>query len=260
MNNIKVIILAGGYGTRLGRLTNDVPKPMVRIGSYPILWHIMKIYSHWGFKDFIIPLGYKSYVIKDYFCNYKNHVSDFTVDLQKNEIVYENKENFEDWRVSLINTGTKTLKGGRLKRIEKYLDNDVNMLTYGDGLADINLKNLLNFHKSHGKIITISGVRPPARFGELTEEKKLVTTFDEKPQSSVGLINGGFMVFHNEFMRYLTTDITCDFETSAMIDLVNDGEVMVYKHDGNWACIDHERDLDHLNNLWSNNEAFWRVW
>ncbi len=257
---MKVIILAGGWGTRLGKIADLIPKPMVKIGNHPIIWHIMKIYSHYGFNDFIICLGVKGEVIKDYFYNFEMNNNDFTINLSNNEIEFHKKDDKINWNVSLIDTGIETLKGGRIKRIERYLDPEMNMVTYGDGVADINIKNLVDFHKSHQKITTITGVHPPARFGEIIEERSNLISFREKPQTSTGLINGGFMVFRNELLDYLTTDETCDLERGPLERLSMKGEVMVYKHKGLWECVDHERDLEHLNFLWKNNQAFWKVW
>jgi glucose-1-phosphate cytidylyltransferase len=256
---MKVIILAGGWGTRLGLLSESMPKPMVAIGKKPILWHIMKIYSHYGFNDFIIALGVKGHVIKDYFYNFESRSNDFTVNLSSGDIKYHNKHNESDWKVTLVDTGLNTLKGGRIKMLEKYLTDDINMITYGDGIADVNIKKLAEYHKSHGKTITITGVRPSARFGELIEKDGQLTSFAEKPQTSTGLINGGFMVFNCNLLDYLTPDEECDFEFDALEQLTADGEVMVYKHAGQWECIDHERDVDHLNTLWKKN-PFWKKW
>jgi len=256
---LKVIILAGGWGTRLGHLSELIPKPMVFIGGKPILWHIMKIYSYYGYNDFIICLGVKGEIIKDYFYHYDMKNNDFTIDLSNRNIQYY-KNNDENWKVSLIDTGLNTLKGGRIKRVEKYLDTDINLLTYGDGVADINLPKLVEFHKSHGKIITLTGVHPPSRFGELNQKNGKVLKFQEKPQTSIGLINGGFMVFNKKLVDYLTPDENCDFEHGPLEQLTKEGEVMVYKHEGNWACMDHERDVDYLNELWIENKAFWKVW
>ncbi len=257
---MKVIVLAGGWGTRLGRLTELIPKPMVKIGNKPILWHIMKIYAHYGYKDFIICLGVRGEIIKDYFYNYYIQNNDFTMDLSNENIQFHNINDKLDWKVTLIDTGLNTLKGGRIKRVEKYLDPEMNMLTYGDGLANININNLIEFHKSHGKIITITGVHPPSRFGELYEKSGKVLTFEEKPQTSVGLINGGFMVFNNDLLDYLSADEDCDFEHGPLEDLAKKGEVMVYKYDGSWSCMDHERDVIYLNKLWNTNRAFWNNW
>lgn len=257
---MKVVILAGGWGTRLGHLTDIIPKPMVKIGNKPILWHIMKIYSTFGFNDFIICLGVKGEIIKDYFYHYDIKNNDFTIDIKNRNIHFYKQNEDENWKVSLIETGLNTLKGGRIKRIEKYLDPDMNMLTYGDGLADINIKELVDFHKSSGKAMTITGVHAPARFGELVEKKGQIITYMEKPQTSVGLINGGFMVFNNSILDMLTPDENCDFENDLLIKLTAMGELMVYKHEGNWECMDHERDVDHLNKLWFKNNAFWKMW
>ena len=257
---MKVIILAGGWGTRLGNRTELIPKPLVKIGNKPILWHIMKIYSHYGFNDFIICLGVKGDIIKDYFYHYDVKNNDFIIDLLNGNIEFYNNHQEKNWRVSLINTGLNTLKGGRIKRVEKYLDPEINMLTYGDGVADIDIRKLVEFHKSHGKIFTITGVHAPSRFGELIEKDGKVFSFAEKPQTSVGLINGGFMVFNNTFLDYLQPDEDCDLERGAIEELSSKGQVMIYKHEGNWECMDHERDVKHLNNLWNKNNAFWKVW
>tara|TARA_B100001250_G_scaffold32052_1_gene26225 strand:+ start:16081 stop:16869 length:789 start_codon:yes stop_codon:yes gene_type:complete len=257
---LKVIILAGGWGTRLGRQSEEVPKPMVKIGNKPVVWHIMKTYSHYGFNNFIISCGVKANVIKNYFANYKSFNEDFTINMQNEKIEYHSNHNERDWIVSLVDTGLNTLKGARIKRLEEYLDDEINMVTYGDGVADINIAELLSFHKSHGKTITITGVHPNARFGELIEKNGKVLSFEEKPQTSVGLINGGYMVFNKNLLNYLNTDENCDLEIGPLEKLTKLGEVMVYKHDGKWECMDHERDVIRLNNLWNNNNAFWKVW
>ena len=257
---MKTIILAGGWGTRLGQLSEVIPKPMVPIGGKPVLWHIMKIYSHYGFNDFIIALGVKGEVVKEYFFNFEALNNDFTVDLITNEVTYHNKHNEAKWKVTLVDTGLNTLKGGRIKRVEKYLDNSINMLTYGDGVSDIDINALLKFHKSHEKLITLSGVCAPSRFGELIENGGIVQSFTEKPQLSVGIINGGFMVFNIDLLTYLSEDEDCDFEIGALEKLAKTGEVMVYKHRGNWDCMDNERDVAHLNKLWNEKHAFWKVW
>ena len=255
---MKVIILAGGWGTRLGRQTNSIPKPMVLVGNKPILWHIMKIFSSYNYKNFIISCGVKAHVIKSYFANYRDHNQDYTIDLKSSQIIYHKKDlDAEDWKVSLIDTGLNTLKGARIKRLEDYLIDDLNMVTYGDCVSDVNIHKLVEFHKSHGKILTITGVRPSARFGELIEVNGKVTSFKEKPQTSVGLINGGFMIFNKKLLSYLTEKESCDFESGAVEMLANKGEVMVYKHKGNWECMDHERDVQHLNKLWETGGAFW---
>jgi len=254
---MKVVILAGGWGTRLGKQADLKPKPMALIGNKPIIWHIMQIYSKYGYKDFIISCGVKSHIIKDFFMNYETLNSDFTIDLSDNSIEYHQEHKENDWKVTIIDTGLNTLKGGRLKRIEKYLDEGTNMITYGDGLANINIKKLVEFHDSHKKAVTITGVHPPARFGELKEENNVVYSFTEKPQTSIGLVNGGFMVFEKKLLDNLDTSTNCDLEFGALEKLANEGEVMVYKHEDRWECMDHERDFVRLNKLWNNNEAFW---
>jgi len=259
-DNVKVVILAGGYGSRLGTITDIIPKPMVQIGGKPILWHIMKIYSHYGFNDFIICLGYKGEVIKNYFYNYNCFNSDFTIDLSNKEIEYHNGNSENNWKITLVDTGINTLKGGRIKRIEKYLDSKTNMLTYGDGVGNINLKELLKFHQSRKKMVTVTGVYPPSLFGEIIEKNGKVVSFNEKPQTSKGFINGGFMVFDKEMLNYLTKDEDCDFEFGTLEKLAKKGQVMAYQHKGPWECVDTQRDIDHLNKLWSQNKAFWKVW
>ena len=256
---MKVIILAGGWGTRLGKLTAEIPKPMVKIGGKPILWHIMKSYSSYGYNEFIIALGVMSDVIKNYFINYEMQNSDFTISLSNGDVEYHNSCR-ENWKVTLVDTGINTLKGGRLKRVSKYLNDDTNMLTYGDGLTDANINHILKFHKAHKKIVTMTGVYPPARFGELSEEDGKVIKFQEKPQASTGLINGGYMVFNERLLDFLSEDENCDLEFGAIEKLTKKNEVMVYKHEGNWECMDHERDVVHLNKLWIKGSAFWKKW
>jgi glucose-1-phosphate cytidylyltransferase len=257
----KVVILCGGLGTRLKEETDIKPKPMVVIGNKPILWHIMKIYSHYGFNDFILCLGYKGEVIKEYFLNYDFLNSDFTIKLAPQKTVTVHKTSEEsDWRITLSDTGTNALKGARLKRIEKYIKEDTFMVTYGDGVGNIDIKKLLEFHNSHGKMATVTGVRPPSRFGEMETKDDKVLLFTEKPQASAGLINGGFFVFNRKFFECLTDDDNCDFERGILEDIAARGELMVYKHDGDWACMDTFRDVEYLNKLWQNNEAFWKIW
>lgn len=257
---MKLVILAGGFGTRLGERTAVIPKPMVQIGTKPVLWHIMKIYSHYGINDFIICIGYKGDVIKDYFLHYRSRNSDFTVDLSDDSVHFHNGHDEDGWKVTLVDTGLNTLKGGRLKRVEKYLDDDVNLLTYGDGVSNIPIDRLIEFHKEKGKVVTVSGVHPPARFGELLANGDVLASFQEKPQTSQGMINGGFMVFNIELLDYLTEDEHCDLEAGALEELARQGKVSVYKHDGLWACMDHERDVKYLNDLWNKGKAFWKVW
>ena len=251
----KVIILAGGKGKRLGELTDQTPKPLMKIGGYPIIWHIMKIYASYGFKEFILCLGYKADLIKSYFFHYNSRKNDFTIDLANSNIEFHNNVS-EDWKVSLIDTGLNTPKGGRVKKIEPYLDSDINMLTYADGLADINIRELLEFHKHHGKALTITGVPHSSKFGEIIEKSGKVLSFKEKPNAS--LINGGFMVFNNKFLERLNNN--SKLEKTILRELSKQGEVMVYKHKGNWACMDNFKDFLHLNSLWEQNKAFWKNW
>lgn len=256
---MKTIILAGGFGTRLGNLTETLPKPMLKIGNKPILWHIMKIYSYYGYNEFIISLGYKADIIKEYFINYKYYNSDFTINFFDGSIEIHNYYEEDNWKITLMDTGLNTLKGARIKRLENYLD-DLNMVTYGDGVADINIRELVEFHKRHNKIITITGVHPPARFGELLENNNQLVSFQEKPQISTGFINGGFMVFSKKLLDYLSIDENCDLEYGTLESLALTGEIMIYKHEKNWACVDTERELVYLNELWKNNRAFWKCW
>ena len=257
---MKVVILAGGHGTRLGHLSENIPKPMVKIGNKPVLWHIMKIYSSYGFNDFIIALGVKSKIIKEYFFNYEMLNSDFRISLSDGTIEYYGNKVKENWNVTLVDTGINSLKGARLKKVSHYLDDNINMLTYGDGVSNVDISNLIEFHKSHGKIVTLTGVYPPARFGELNEQDGRVITFEEKPQASTGLINGGFMVFNKELCNHLTEDEDCDLEFGAIEKLTRENQVMVYRHEGDWECMDNERDVNHLNEVWKQKKAFWKTW
>lgn len=259
-NNIKVIILCGGIGTRLREETEYKPKPMIEIGGKPILWHVMKIYSAYAFQDFILCLGYKGETIKNYFYNYEILSNDFTLELGRHgHIEIHSKREEKGWRITLADTGEIALKGSRIKKIEKYVTDDLFMLTYGDGLADINLHELLSFHKSHGRIGTVTGVRPPSRFGEMIVRDNKVGSFIEKPQVSVGMINGGFFVFNRKFFDYLSEDDDCDFEKGPLEQLAKDGELMVYQHKGDWECMDTFRDMQFLNKLWQEGKAFWKI-
>jgi len=259
--NMKVAILCGGMGTRLREETEFKPKPLVKIGNHPILWHIMKIYSHYGLHNFILCLGYKGEMIKEYFYHYEIMNNDFTIKLGNMQgIDIHNCHEEAGWQITLCNTGDNAQKGARLKRIEKYVDTETIMVTYGDGVADININDLLNFHQSHGKLATVTGVRPLSRFGELTVEGSRVLAFSEKPQSSGGLINGGFFVFHRGFFDYLEDHDACDLEYGALEEIARRGELMVYRHEGFWACMDTYRDMEYLNKLWNCGEATWKVW
>lgn len=258
---MKVVILCGGQGARLREETEFRPKPMVRIGTKPILWHIMKLYAHHGFKDFVLCLGYKGEVIKEYFYNYELYNHDFSVCLGKTrKVEIHNSHDQMDWRVTLIDTGEMALKGARVKRIEHLIDGDEFMLTYGDGVGNVDLHRLLEFHKSNGKIATVTGVRPPSLFGELKVKGNQVELFTEKPQTSSGLISGGFFVFSRAIFDYLSPDEDCDLERGPLETLAQERQLMVYEHTGDWACVDTYRDLQHMNHLWSTGQAFWKVW
>jgi glucose-1-phosphate cytidylyltransferase len=261
-SNVQTVILCGGLGTRLREETEFRPKPMVNIGNRPILWHIMKIYAHYGFRDFILALGYKGEIIKDYFCHYELMNSDLTIELGKPENVYiHNCHDETGWRVTLANTGARTLKGGRLKRVERYITGDTFMVTYGDGVANVDINQLLDFHRSHGRIATLTGVSAMARFGELHIDGIKVTSFEEKPQiAQGGCINGGFFVFDRKIFDYLTEDERCDLEYGALEELAHEGELFVYKHKGFWACMDNLRDVEYLNRIWTEGRGEWKVW
>jgi glucose-1-phosphate cytidylyltransferase len=261
MENIKIIILAGGKGTRIAEESEFRPKPMIKVGGKPILWHIMKIYASYGFTDFVFCLGYKGEMIKEHFLNYKALNSDFTITLGDRDSIKIHGSNSEDhWTVTLANTGLETMTGSRMKKIERYIDGDIFMLTYGDGVADINIKELLSFHLSHKKIGTVTGVHPPSRFGELAISDKHVSAFTEKPNVNEGHINGGFFVFDRRIFDYVTEDDNCILEKEPLENLARDKELMVYFHDGFWQCMDTMRDMALLNKLWKQNQAPWKIW
>ena len=245
---MKVIILAGGFGTRLSEYTNLIPKPMVTIGGKPILWHIMNTYAHFGHNDFYIALGYKSELIKDYFLNYRALNADFTVDLESGDITHHQVES-NNWKVTLVNTGEDSMTGGRVKRMQSYIGNEPFLLTYGDGVADINLEKLLSFHNDHGKMVTVSAVRPAARFGELEMHGNKVSNFQEKPQLHEGWINGGYFVINPEFFELIDGDTTM-LEREPLEKATKAGELMAYKHNGFWHCMDTKRDHELLESLW----------
>jgi glucose-1-phosphate cytidylyltransferase len=258
---MKVVIFAGGLGTRIAEETDTRPKPMVEIGGKPILWHIMKIYSHYGFDEFIICLGYKGYLIKEYFMHYYLHNSDITIELGNNklDVHYSNTESF---KVTLVDTGQSTKTAGRLKKIRKYLGNEDFMLTYGDGVADVDLDALLKFHKAHGKIATLTAVQPEARFGGMElEETGVVSRFKEKPKGDGKWINGGFFVLRPEVFNFLEKDMeNVMWEDDPMENLAREGQLMAYRHKGFWKCMDAMRDKLELEALWQNNQAKWKIW
>lgn len=255
---MKAVIFAGGLGTRLSEETHLRPKPMVEIGGKPILWHIMKIYSAYGINDFLILCGYKQEVIKEYFCNFLMHASDMTVDVGKNKITYLN-EKTEPWKITMVDTGLETQTGGRLKRAAKYLGNEDFCLTYGDGVSDIDIRELVKFHKSHGKLATVSAVYPDSRFGALDMEGNRVRSFKEKPAFAEGKINGGFFVMSPKVVEYIRDDKTA-LEHRPMSQLAREGELMAFRHDGFWKPMDTLRDKTQLEKMWESDDAPWRVW
>jgi len=255
---VKVVILAGGLGTRLAEETEVKPKPMVEVGGQPILWHIMKHYAHFGMKEFFVALGYKGEVIKRYFLDYYRLDGNLTIDFSSGEVEMRGKE-YKDWILHLMDTGQGTDKGGRIKRLEPWLRDGTFMLTYGDGVANVDLRALLEFHLSHGRIATVTAVRPPARFGGLTFDGELVVDFTEKPQIGEGWINGGFIVFEPEVFGYLDGDDSA-LEADAMERLAADGQLAAYRHDRFWQCMDTLRDKHLLEALWQKGQAPWKVW
>lgn len=260
-NKLKVVILCGGLGTRLREETEFRPKPMVNIGSRPILWHIMKYYSHFDYKDFILALGYKGEMIKNYFCHYELMNNDVTIELGKTEKMHIHHSHDETgWKITLADTGEKTLKGGRLKKVQKYIEDETFMMTYGDGIADVDINALYTFHRSHGRLATVTGISPASRFGELKINGDQVESFFEKPNNTDGLVNGGFFVFNRLIFDYLTIDDHCDLEIGALEKIANEGQLMVYKHPGFWACMDTLRDMEYLNKIWNDKTAKWKKW
>ena len=256
---MKLVILAGGLGTRISEETHLKPKPMIEIGGRPILWHIMKIYSAHGVNDFIICCGYKGYVIKEYFANYFLHMSDVTFDMTSNQMNVHHR-NAEPWRVTLVDTGDETLTGGRLKRVANYLKNDsVFFFTYGDGVADINVTAQLNFHRQHGKLATVTAVQPPGRYGSLVRYGNGVSGFQEKPPGDGAWINGGFFVLSPEVINFIDGDDTA-WEGQPLEILAAKGELQAYEHSGFWQAMDTLRDKTHLEVLWSSGKAPWRSW
>jgi len=253
---MKVIILAGGYGTRLSEYTESIPKPMVSIGGKPILWHIMSTYAKFDHKDFYLALGYKAEIIKEYFLNYKTLNSDFTVNLSNGDIDAHQKD-MVDWRVTLLDTGLNSMTGGRVKRMKNFIGKEPFLLTYGDGVADIDINALIKFHKSHGKMVTVSAVHPGARFGELDINNNIVTSFKEKPQVTQGGINGGYFIIEPDFFDLIEDDNSI-LEKEPLEQAAKMGELMAYKHEGFWQCMDTKRDRDSLEDLWETDSAPWK--
>lgn len=258
---IPVVILCGGMGTRLREETESKPKPLVEVGSHPILWHIMSLYSHYGFRDFILCLGYKGALIKQFFLNYEVMNADCVIELGKNRgPTIHGTNHTPNWVITLADTGEHAMTGARLRQIAKYITGDTFMLTYGDGVANIDLQRLLAFHRSHGRIATVTGVHPSSRFGELIVEKDRVVKFGEKPQVREGYVNGGFFVFDRRVFEYLDHDEACVLEGAPLERLAEDGELRVYHHAGFWQCMDTYRDYKLLNEMWAAGKAEWRVW
>jgi len=257
----QLAILAGGFGTRISEESHLRPKPMIEIGGMPILWHIMKHYHRYGVNDFIILAGYKQHVIKEYFANYFLHTSDISFDFSGNDRVQVvHKRNSEKWRVTVVDTGLNTMTGGRIKRVRDYLNPDSPFfLTYGDGVADVNIDALLKFHRSHGKLATLTGIQPEGRFGIMDIDGNCVRSFREKSKSDTGWINGGFMVLDPKVIDYISGDET-SFEKEPLENLSADGELMCFKHTGFWKCMDTLRDKETLEKLWSSNQAPWKTW
>jgi glucose-1-phosphate cytidylyltransferase len=255
---MKAVILAGGLGTRISEESHLKPKPMIEIGGKPILWHVMKIYSHYGINDFVICLGYKGYVIKEYFANYFLHMSDVTFDMRGNEMQVHQKH-VEPWRVTLVDTGENTLTGGRLKRVQKYIGGESFCLTYGDGIADIDIAALVDFHKKHGKKATVTAIQPPGRYGALDLDDSDVSSFQEKPAGDGAWINGGFFVLEPSVLDLVEGD-NSSWESTPLAKLATDGDLSAYRHKGFWQAMDTLRDKKQLEDLWKTGSPPWKVW
>jgi glucose-1-phosphate cytidylyltransferase len=257
---LKVVILCGGFGTRIRDVADDIPKPMIPIGRYPILWHIMKYYASYGFKEFVLCLGYKSHVIKDFFLNYEAHTKDFTIVLGRGvDVRFHTNHDESDWKVTLADTGLDAMTGARIRKIRNYIGDDEHfMLTYGDGVGDVDLDRLQRFHMAHGRILTVTGVRPPGRFGELVAgENGVVSEFNEKPQATAGRISGGYFVCRRELFDYLGDRDDLVFEREPMNRLASDSQLCLYEHDGFWQPMDTSREYQYLNAIYANGKAPW---
>ena len=255
---MKVVLLAGGLGTRISEESHLKPKPMIEIGDKPILWHIMKLYSHYGFNDFIICAGYKQHVIKEWFANYFLHNSDVTFDFTQNDKMVIHNNVSEPWKVTVVDTGLYTLTGLRIKKIAPYIGNEPFFMTYGDGVSDVDIKKLLEFHKSHGKLATLTSILPESRFGVLDIQDNQILAFREKNQSDAGWINGGFMVLEPEVIQYIDGNVM--FEREPLERIVSEGQLMAYKHRGFWQCMDTLRDKEKLEEMLKKDSAPWQVW
>ncbi len=256
---MKVVILAGGFGTRISEESMFKPKPMIEIGGMPILWHIMKEYSFFGFNEFIICAGYKQHIIKEWFSNYFIHTSDITFNFKNDKGVTVIEKHSEPWEVSVVDTGLNTLTGGRLKRIKPYIDNQTFLMTYGDGVSDVDIKKSVQWHKEHGKLATLTAVQPEGRFGVLDIKGDMINSFREKSREDMGWINGGYMVLEPEVLDYIEGDKTT-FEREPLERLADEGQLTCYKHKGFWQCMDTMRDREKLEKLWSSGEAPWKIW
>jgi glucose-1-phosphate cytidylyltransferase len=255
---MKAILLAGGLGTRISEETQTKPKPMIEIGGKPILWHIMKIYASFGINDFIICSGYKGYIIKEYFANYFLHMSDVSFDMIKNEVTFHNQR-AEPWRVTIIDTGDSTMTGGRLKRVKDFIGNETFCMTYGDGVGNVNISELIASHKRSGLLATLTAVQPPGRFGALGIKGNKIHSFQEKPEGDGSWINGGFFVLEPKVLDYISDD-TISWEKEPLENLAKEGQLTLFKHNGFWQPMDTLRDKNHLEQLWENNKAPWKLW
>jgi len=253
---MKVILLAGGFGTRLSEYTESLPKPMVTIGGKPILWHIMKYYAHYGHNQFYVALGYKAEIIKEFFLHYRTMNADFTVNLKTGDVIPHQQDEV-DWKVTLVDTGLRSMTGGRVKRMKPYISNETCLMTYGDGVSDVDLDQLIAFHQNHGKMVTVTAVHPGARFGELEMREDQVTFFQEKPQTGQGWINGGYFVLEPEFFDLIEKDQTI-LEREPLERAAQMGELMAFRHNGFWQCMDTKRDHTNLEELWRSGKAPWK--
>jgi glucose-1-phosphate cytidylyltransferase len=261
IERMPVVILAGGMGTRLREATESVPKPLVTIGEKPILWHIMKLYGHYGARRFVLCLGYKSWQIKEYFLRYREHLSDVTVEIGNgHRTTFHNQPAEENWEVTMAETGMLTGTGARLRLVRDYVDTDTFMFTYGDGIGEVDIEKLLEFHRSHDRIGTVTGVHPTSRYGEMRVDGDAVAEFNEKPTTAAGFVSGGFFVLQREFFDYLDDDPTLLFEQAPLQNLARDGQLAVFPHEGFWMGMDTYREFSELNKLWASGEAPWRVW
>lgn len=256
---MKVVILCGGLGTRLREETESRPKPMISIGGHPVLWHIMKIYATHGFKEFVVALGYKGENIKEFFLNYRAQSSNLSIKLRSGDVTVSENENTEDWTVHLLDTGLNTQTGGRVKRLTNFIGDETFMMTYGDGVANVDIKRLVEFHKKHGKLATVTAVRPPSRFGGFSFDGDLVKHFEEKPQIGEGWINGGFFVLEPQVLDFIEGD-DVPFERAPLEQIAENGQLVAYKHDSFWQCMDTLRDVQLLEGLWQAGEAPWKLW